>query len=99
MGCVTGQLARLDRVGFGIGRQEGVSFSLVRLDCVQASLSLIERVCGAAERVERVDGTVSRVCHVGTLFYLRVTPAEPQWITPDTPLVYQVECNTAWRVE
>lgn len=79
MGCVTGQL--------------------VRLDALRGQLARIERVCGAARRIERVDGTVSRVCSVGSLFYLRVTPVEPQWITPDTPLVYQVECNTAWRVE
>ena len=75
-----------------------VTLRLVRLDCLRAELARLEAVCAKAERVERADGTVSRVCHVGTLFYLRVTPAKPQWITPDRPLIYQVESNTAWEV-
>ena len=76
-----------------------VAGTLVRLDAVSAELARIERVCGRAERVERVDGTVSRVCHAGTLFYLRVSPVEPQWVTPDAPIIYNVESNTTWNVE
>lgn len=35
----------------------------------------------------------------GTASYLRVKPEEVQWITTDSPVVYQVESNEDWIIE
>lgn len=30
--------------------------------------------------------------------YLEVVPSEPQWISVESPVIYQVICNTEWIV-
>lgn len=38
------------------------------------------------------------VCSVGDIKYLRVSPQEVQWITPDMGVVYTVESDTSWSI-
>lgn len=38
------------------------------------------------------------VCSVGDINYLRVSPQEVQWITPDMGVVYTVESDTSWSI-
>ena len=38
------------------------------------------------------------VCSVGDVHYLRVSPHEVQWITPDEAIVYMVESDTNWTI-
>lgn len=38
------------------------------------------------------------VCGLGDIKYLRVSPQEVQWITPDMGVVYTVESDTSWSI-
>lgn len=38
------------------------------------------------------------VCSVADLHYLRVSPQEVQWITPDEGIIYNVESDTDWII-
>lgn len=38
------------------------------------------------------------VCGIGDVKYLRVSPQEVQWITPDMGVVYTVESDTSWNI-
>lgn len=38
------------------------------------------------------------VCSVSDLPYLRVSPQEVQWITPDEGIIYNVESDTDWVI-
>lgn len=38
------------------------------------------------------------VCSIADLHYLKVSPEEVQWITPDYGVVYHVESDTNWIV-
>lgn len=39
------------------------------------------------------------VCTIADTHYLRVSPSEIQWITPDIGVVYQVMSDTDWIIE
>lgn len=78
------------------------------------SLNLIvQRIGGIAVEINRYDKPIvatateaSRhlkvvcgiVCSVADLHYLRVSPHEVQWITPDEAIVYMVESDTNWTI-
>lgn len=38
------------------------------------------------------------VCSLGSKFYMRVSPTDIQWITPDCGIVYAVESNVNWEI-
>lgn len=42
--------------------------------------------------------TCGIVCSIGDVHYLRVSPEEVQWITPDTGIIYTVESDTNWSI-
>lgn len=39
------------------------------------------------------------VCSLSDVFYLVVSPDEPQWITSDANIIYDVTSNVIWTVE
>ena len=39
------------------------------------------------------------VCSLSDVFYLIVSPDEPQWITSDANIIYDVTSNVIWTVE
>lgn len=43
--------------------------------------------------------TCGVVCTIPDIHYLRVSPSEIQWITPDLGVVYQVTSDTDWIIE
>ena len=43
--------------------------------------------------------TCGIVCTVESMSYLRVSPKELQWITPDYAIIYTVESDTDWVIE
>lgn len=58
-------------------------------------------VISAEDIMEKQHLSVSLgiVCGVTEVNYLRVSPSEIQWITPDSDIVYSVESNTDWNIE
>lgn len=42
--------------------------------------------------------TCGIVCGIKEVHYLRVSPHEVQWITPDEAVIYIVESNTNWTI-
>lgn len=42
--------------------------------------------------------TCGIVCNISDIHYLRVSPQEVQWITPDEAIVYMVESDTNWSI-
>ena len=47
---------------------------------------------------ERLNAHVSIVCSLEDVKYLRVSPEEIQWITPEYGVAYTVESDTEWIV-
>lgn len=43
--------------------------------------------------------TCGVVCTIADIHYLRVSPSDVQWITPDIGVVYQVTSDTDWIIE
>jgi hypothetical protein len=39
------------------------------------------------------------VCSLSDVFYMDVSPDEPQWITCDKAIIYEVASNVKWNVE
>lgn len=69
---------------------EGLTASVERL-CKPIGLSVIDVT-------ERLVCSVGIVCGIGNIKYLRVSPQEVQWITPDMGVVYTVESDTSWSI-
>ena len=79
------------------------------------SLALVvKRIGGIAVEIHRCDKPIvvttedvgkhlkiacGIVCSVADLHYLRVSPEEVQWITPDMGIVYNVMSNIDWTIE
>lgn len=76
-----------------------IEASLARLDRVTVETTRLERVSAALARLEGVTADVNLVCYVGGILYLRVSPAELQWVTEEMSAVYSVESNTTWNVQ
>lgn len=75
-----------------------VKVDIRRIGCTRASLARIPSASVSLVAMPVVQASLTPVCSVGGLYYLRVTPSEPQWITPDMPARYQVRSNTRWNV-
>lgn len=43
--------------------------------------------------------TCGVVCTIADIHYIRVSPSEVQWVTPDIGVVYQVTSDTDWIIE
>lgn len=81
--------------------------------CLQADVKLVSRQIDANVRnlspplVCRIEDALKEghlklscgiVCGIGDIKYLRVSPQEVQWITPDMGVVYTVESDTSWSI-
>ena len=76
-----------------------IEASLARLDRVTVETARLDRVSAALARLDGVTADVNLVCYVGGILYLRVSPAELQWVTEEMAAVYSVESNTTWNVQ
>ena len=62
-------------------------------------------IFGNVNKIAIPDGEIKAISANGVVIwsaqianYLRVSPSEVQWITPDQDIVYQVESNTEWTI-
>lgn len=92
MGCLNANITMLnmppvlsvDRIGDGIVVNTYLAMERLAIKAFDAIIHPIMR-CAI-------------VCSVADLHYLKVSPEEVQWITPDYGVVYHVESDTNWIV-
>ena len=92
MGCLIANITMLnmppvlsvDRIGDGIVVNTYLAMERMAIKAFDAIIHPIMRC------------TV--VCSIADLHYLKVSPEEVQWITPDYGVVYHVESDTNWIV-
>lgn len=92
MGCLNANITMLnmppvlfvDRIGDGIVVNTNLAMERMAIKAFDAIIHPIMRC------------TV--VCSIADLHYLKVSPEEVQWITPDYGVVYHVESDTNWIV-
>lgn len=92
MGCLNANITMLnmppvlfvDRIGDGIVVNTYLAMERMAIKAFDAIIHPIMRC------------TV--VCSIADLHYLKVSPEEVQWITPDYGVVYHVESDTNWIV-
>ena len=51
------------------------------------------------KRIGRIGVGLSKVCSVDDGVWLLVSPADPVWVTEDTPAYLTVHSNTGWNIE
>ena len=92
MGCLNANITMLnmppvlsvDRIGDGIVVNTYLAMERMAIKAFDAIIHPIMRC------------TV--VCSIADLHYLKVSPEDVQWITPDYGVVYHVESDTNWIV-
>ena len=92
MGCLNANITMLnmppvlfvDRIGDGIVVNTYLAMERMAIKAFDAIIHPIMRC------------TV--VCSIADLHYLKVSPEEVQWFTPDYGVVYHVESDTNWIV-
>lgn len=92
MGCLNANITVLnmppvlfvDRVGDGIVVNTYLAMERLAIKAFDAIIHPIMRC--------------TIVCSISDLHYLKVSPEEVQWITPDYGVVYHVESDTNWIV-
>lgn len=52
----------------------------------------------SAKRIDGIHARCSLVCDVNRDAYLKVTPAETQWIDVDEVVTYKVRSNQNWKI-
>lgn len=50
-------------------------------------------------KVTNININCSIVCSISNDEYLRVSPEEVQWLSPDWYIIYEVKSNTDWIIE
>ena len=72
---------------------------IVRLETARAELRGIEAMSAGLKRIGRIGLRLTKVCSVDDGVWLLVSPADPVWVTEDTPAYLTVHSNTDWNIE
>ena len=102
MGCLNANITMLntpptlsiDRVG-GITAMVSLANNPLMINLYDTTSHLKAELCDITSHL-KVKCSV--VCSIADLHYLKVSPEEVQWITPDYGVVYHVESDTNWIV-
>jgi hypothetical protein len=73
--------------------------SIVRKDTVEAEAWRRQRMMMQINSIGRMSASVCTVCYIDRTLYLRVSPAEPVWVTEDTEAIFEVQSNTSWNID
>ncbi len=93
MSCLSVDITNLSpSLHLGVGRLGGIEASISRHD-IPLSFEISD-----VFKNNHLKLTCGIVCSVGDVHYLRVSPHEVQWITPDEAIVYMVESDTNWTI-
>lgn len=72
--------------------------SIVRKDTVEAEAWRRQRMMMQINSISRMSASVCTVCYIDRTLYLRVSPAEPVWVTEETEAIFEVQSNTSWDI-
>ena len=73
--------------------------SIVRKDTVEAEAWRRQRMMMQINSISRMSASVCTVCYIDRTLYLRVSPAEPVWVTEETEAIFEVQSNTSWNID
>lgn len=78
-----------------------LSFDVTKLGGIEAVASLYgSRILPmVSDMGAHLEVSCGIVCSLSDVFYLVVSPDEPQWITSDANVIYDVTSNVIWTVE
>ena len=68
------------------------------MGCINASVSRVGGINAAVSRVGGINAAVSLICAINRDTYVKVTPAEAQWIDIDLSAQFNVLSNTKWEI-
>ena len=93
MGCLSVDIARLGASPIvNITNLGGLALSVKRVG-EPLRLAVSDILKGL-----HLNITCGIVCSISELHYLKVSPSDVQWITPDYGVVYSVESDTNWII-
>lgn len=93
MGCIDVKITKIN---------PSIIFDVSRIGGIEVCVSRIGKplVCNVFDSLEKDHLKIhcGLVCSVENMHYLRVSPQDIQWITPDVGVVYHVESDVNWTV-
>lgn len=80
---------------------DALSVEVTNLSNFEASASLYgSRILPmVSEMGAHLEASCSIVCSLSEVLYMVISPDEPQWITCDKAIIYEVASNVNWTVE
>ena len=100
MACARGSILRKDAVAVETKRRSDV-VALLKTASQQIGLNVARADAIGAELTgqSRMSATLCTVCYIDRALYLRVSPAEPVWVTEETEAIFEVQSNTSWNID
>lgn len=100
MGCTKGSIVRKDTVEAEAKRRSDIA-ALLKTVSRQIGVNAARADAVGAELTgqSRMSVTLCTVCYIDRTLYLRVSPAEPVWVTEDTEAIFEVQSNTSWNID
>lgn len=68
------------------------------MGCINAQVRRIGGINASVSRVGGIKVTVSLLCAINKNKYIKVIPAEAQWIDIDLSAQFNVQSNTKWEI-
>lgn len=99
MACARGSILRKDTVAVETKRRSDIA-ALLKTASRQIGINAARADAVGAELTgqSRMGVTLCTVCYIDRMLYLRVSPAEPVWVTDDIPALFEVRSNTSWDI-
>lgn len=99
MACTGGNLIRQESVAVETKRRSGLA-ALLKAVSRQIAVQTGRLASVGAELTgqSRMSVTLCTVCYIDRMLYLRVSPADPVWVTEDIPALFEVHSNTSWNI-
>lgn len=66
--------------------------------CINAQVRRTGGINASVSRVGGINVTVSLICAINKNTYVKVAPAEAQWVDIDLSAQFNVQSNTKWDV-
>ena len=100
MACARGSILRKDTVAVETKRRSGIA-ALLKTVSRQIGVNAARADAVGAELTGqgRMGVTLCTVCYIDRTLYLRVSPAEPVWVTEETEAILEVQSNTSWNID
>ena len=99
MACARGSIVRKDTVEAEAWRRSDIA-ALLKTVSRQIGVYAVRADAVGAELTGqgRMSVTLCTVCYIDRTLYLRISPAEPVWVTEETEAILEVQSNTSWNI-